>query len=476
VDRRINWLLLANAMLGSFLSGTASRIFNISLPTIAQSLGTDLVGISWAYLAYQLTNVGLSLVFGRVGDLYGKEKVFAIGFAVFAVSSFFCGLSQNVGQLIFSRMLQGVGGAMTQSVSRALASEAVPEELGGRAQGYMTTAFHTGFLLGPSFGGLIIDYIHWRWTFFVLVPIAAAGSALSLANVKRREEPEQKSPVDYTGAMLLIALSTLLVLVLDRRFVEVLGADARGLMGLAFVGCLAILFYHERRTPSPIVNFALFKIRMFSLSNLCLCVMAILSPGDPSSVSFVHRISVHRAGFSDDSPLPFERVSRGQSRSAAAGHRRCDLHHLFSLHRHALRDPLLVAPPDAHARAERRRQRAVQHGEFRRHHQFGPARRPRIRFRRSAPYVRHRQRLRHRPGKPPDDCRVARGGANRPRRDQRSGRLRRGPERDLSNSCRDQRRGAFDLGGEGRADSPELQRRLVRPGPEIAASLASAPY
>jgi EmrB/QacA subfamily drug resistance transporter len=275
VDRRINWLLLANAMLGSFLSGTASRIFNISLPTIAQSLGTDLVGISWAYLAYQLTNVGLSLVFGRVGDLYGKEKVFAIGFAVFAVSSFFCGLSQNVGQLIFSRMLQGVGGAMTQSVSRALASEAVPEELGGRAQGYMTTAFHTGFLLGPSFGGLIIDYIHWRWTFFVLVPIAAAGSALSLANVKRREEPEQKSPVDYTGAMLLIALSTLLVLVLDRRFVEVLGADARGLMGLAFVGCLAILFYHERRTPSPIVNFALFKIRMFSLSNLCLCVMAM---------------------------------------------------------------------------------------------------------------------------------------------------------------------------------------------------------
>lgn len=262
-------------MLGSFLSGTASRIFNISLPTVAQSLGTDLVGISWAYLAYQLTNVGLSLVFGRVGDLYGREKVLGIGFAVFAVSSFFCGLSQNVGQLIFSRMLQGVGGAMTQSVSRALASEAVPEELAGRAQGYMTTAFHTGFLLGPSFGGLIIDYIHWRWTFFVLVPVAAAGSALSLASLKRREEPERKSPVDYTGALLLIALSTLLVLVLDRRFVEVLGAQARGLMGLAFAGCLAILFYHERRAPSPIVNFALFKIRMFSLSNLSLCIMAM---------------------------------------------------------------------------------------------------------------------------------------------------------------------------------------------------------
>lgn len=142
-------------MLGTFLSGAASRIFNISLPTVAQSLGTDLAGVSWAYLGYQLSNVGLSLVFGRVGDLYGREKIFAIGFAVFALSSLLCGLSQSIVDLILFRMLQGAGGAMIQSISRALASEAMPEELSGRAQSAMTTAFHTGFLLGPTLGGVI---------------------------------------------------------------------------------------------------------------------------------------------------------------------------------------------------------------------------------------------------------------------------------------------------------------------------------
>lgn len=262
-------------MLGTFLSGAASRIFNISLPTVAQSLGTDLAGVSWAYLGYQLSNVGLSLVFGRVGDLYGREKIFAIGFAVFALSSLLCGLSQSIVDLIIFRMLQGAGGAMIQSISRALASEAMPEELAGRAQSAMTTAFHTGFLLGPTLGGVIIDTLNWRWTFFILFPVGAAGSALSLVNVKRRKEPARKNPVDYFGAFLLFAMATLLVLFLDRRVTEILGAGARGAMGFAFLGCLAALFRHERRTPSPIVNLALFKIRMFSLSSLSVFVVAI---------------------------------------------------------------------------------------------------------------------------------------------------------------------------------------------------------
>ena len=91
------------------------------MPTVAQSLGTDLLGVSWALLSYQLSNIGLSVVFGRISDLWGREKMFALGFLVFAVSSLLCGLSQSVMQLILSRFAQGVGGAMLQSSSRALA-------------------------------------------------------------------------------------------------------------------------------------------------------------------------------------------------------------------------------------------------------------------------------------------------------------------------------------------------------------------
>jgi hypothetical protein len=82
VDSRINYLLLGTALLGTFFSGTATRIVAISMPTVAQSLGTDLLGISWALLSYQLSNVGLSVVFGRISDLWRREKMFALGFVV----------------------------------------------------------------------------------------------------------------------------------------------------------------------------------------------------------------------------------------------------------------------------------------------------------------------------------------------------------------------------------------------------------
>ena len=97
-----------------------------------------------------------------------------------------CGLSLNVMQLILSRFVQGVGGAMLQSSSRALAAESVPEELAGRAQGYMTTAHHVGFVIGPSIGGLMIDYLSWRWSFFLLVPI---GLGRYLADTGELETP-----------------------------------------------------------------------------------------------------------------------------------------------------------------------------------------------------------------------------------------------------------------------------------------------
>src|SRR5688572_31985954 len=129
MNPKINYLLLTTALLGTFFSGTATRIVSISMPTIATSLATDLLGVSWALLSYQLSNIGLSIIFGRLSDLWGREKVFALGFLVFALSSLFCGLSQSLLQLILMRFIQGVGGAMLQSSSRALAAEAVPENL-----------------------------------------------------------------------------------------------------------------------------------------------------------------------------------------------------------------------------------------------------------------------------------------------------------------------------------------------------------
>jgi len=240
-------------------------------------LGTDLIGISWALLAYQISSIGLSIIFGRVSDLWGREKVFGLGFLVFSLSSLLCGLSLNVMQLILSRFVQGVGGAMLQSSSRALAAESVPEELAGRAQGYMTPAHHVGFVLGPSIGGFMIDYLSWRWSFFLLVPIGLCGAVLTLASLRRRPPVSQHPNVsiDYLGAALLVATTTTLVLIFDRRTHEIIGSNMKIALALLFVGCLAALIIHESKTSSPFVNLSLFRIRRFSFSVVSLLIIAM---------------------------------------------------------------------------------------------------------------------------------------------------------------------------------------------------------
>lgn len=277
MDSRINYLLLGTALLGTFFSGTATRIVAISMPTVAQSLGTDLLGISWALLSYQLSNIGLSVVFGRISDLWGREKMFALGFVVFATSSLLCGLSQTVLQLILARFIQGVGGAMLQSSSRALASESVTEDLAGRAQGYMTTAHHTGFILGPSIGGLMIDYFSWRWSFFLLAPVGFAGMALALINMKRRKIVPQRyaGSIDYLGAALLFAITTTLVFLFDRRTHQIVGTVAQSGMLIALALCTVMFLMHESRMKSPFVNLKLFRIRRFSFSVASLLIVSI---------------------------------------------------------------------------------------------------------------------------------------------------------------------------------------------------------
>lgn len=281
MDPRTNWLLLANAALGNFLAGTASRIFAVSLPTVANSLDTTIVGIAWAVIAYQISQISLSLIFGRIGDIYGRHTLFGLGLVVSSVGALLCGLSQNVTQLIFFRMFQGVGASMTQSQGRALAMEALPKESSGRGQGFMTTAFHSGVLLGPSVGGLIIDYIHWRAVFFFLIPIGLAGIVLTLINYwkgnipQRAAATESKGSIDYLGAMLLIGATVALISCIDHRIMESLAPALRVALVAAFIFLFLGFLYREHTTASPILDLSLFRIRMFTLSGLALLLVGV---------------------------------------------------------------------------------------------------------------------------------------------------------------------------------------------------------
>jgi hypothetical protein len=159
VTARTDRLLLVNAIMGQFVSGFGSRLFIVALPTIAGTLNADILGISWALIAYQLAGISLSVVFGRLGDVRGRYAIYGGGFAIMAASSLLCGVAPNVGSLVLFRFVQGIGAAMLASAARVLAMESMPEGSEGRANGFMTMAFHSGFLLGPPLGGLVIDLV-----------------------------------------------------------------------------------------------------------------------------------------------------------------------------------------------------------------------------------------------------------------------------------------------------------------------------
>jgi len=273
---RTDRLLLANAIMGQFLTGVATRIFIISLPTLASALNTDILAISWAVIVYQLAGISLSVVFGRLGDIHGRHVIYGLGFAIMAASSLLCGLAANATHLILFRFLQGLGAAMISSATRVLAMEAMPEGSEGRANGYMTMGFHSGLLIGPPFGGFVIDLLSWRWIFFLLVPMGLVGVILTVLRAEgRRTISNGRAPsIDYLGAALLIALTIMLTLLLDRRSAATIGAERIGVLALVF-GATALGFLaHERRSVNPVVNLSLFKIRMFTFSILSLLLIA----------------------------------------------------------------------------------------------------------------------------------------------------------------------------------------------------------
>ncbi len=262
--------------MGQFLSGFASRIFIVSLPTIASSLNADILGISWALIAYQLAGISLSVVFGRLGDIHGRYTIYGLGFAIVSASSLLCGLAPTVLLLILFRSIQGIGAAMIASVARVLAMDAMPAGSEGRANGLMTTAFHSGFLIGPPVGGLVIDLLSWRWIFFLLVPMGLTGTILTAMRAKGRRAASGRRPasIDYVGAAGLIALTVMLTLVLDRRSAETIGLGQNGFLMVVFGATLLGFVAHERRVSNPIVNLSLFRIRMFTFSVLSLLVIA----------------------------------------------------------------------------------------------------------------------------------------------------------------------------------------------------------
>jgi MFS family permease len=276
IDDRARRLTLINSIIGVSIAGISTRVFMISVPTLATALGTDMLGISWALIVYQMAGIGLGVICGRLGDIYGHHKMFGSGMGIMAVGSLLCGLSQDVFQLILFRFVQGVGGAMIQSSGRALAFRAMPAGSEGKAQGLMAMSHQFGFFVGPPIGGLIIDLVHWRGVFFLLFLPSLIGMALCFMTGRSvAPSASRQQPIDYRGAAIFLGLTVLATILLDQKIAEILGGGSQALLGVAFVGALWGFVAHERKTPSPMIDLSFFSVPAFGYGSVGLLMCCI---------------------------------------------------------------------------------------------------------------------------------------------------------------------------------------------------------
>ncbi|MFJ4768735.1 DHA2 family efflux MFS transporter permease subunit [Streptomyces uncialis] len=254
-------------LLGMLLASLDQTIVSTALPTIVSDLG-GLDHLSWVVTAYLLASTAATPLWGKLGDQYGRKRLFQTAVVIFLIGSALCGIAQNMPQLIGFRALQGLGGGGLMVLSMAIVGDLVPPRERGRYQGLFGAVFGTTSVLGPLLGGVLTEQLSWRWVFYVNLPLGAVALVV-IATSLRIPRRDTRHTIDYLGTFLIASVATCLVLVAS------LGGttwawDSAPIIGLALLGLLlAVAFVAvERRAAEPVLPLKLFRIRTFTLAAL----------------------------------------------------------------------------------------------------------------------------------------------------------------------------------------------------------------
>src|SRR5947199_6352072 len=182
------WWTLGAVAFGLFMIMLDNTIVNVALPAIEHSLHMSISSLEWIVTAYALTFAALLITGGKLGDLYGRRKMFIAGLVIFTLSSLACGLSPNAGFLIGARAVQGVGAALMNPATLSIITATFPPKQRGQAIGIWAGVSALALAIGPLIGGLIVDNINWHWIFFVNVPIGVLGIVVAQLVIKESRD------------------------------------------------------------------------------------------------------------------------------------------------------------------------------------------------------------------------------------------------------------------------------------------------
>ena len=269
MDKVSKWFIFTLVAIAQFMVVLDTAITNVALPTIKQQLHFSDSTLQWVVTAYVLTFGGFLLLGGRAADLFGRRRTLLTGMIAFTTFSFLIGVSQSVPMLIVLRALQGMSAALMSPSALSIVLTTFrdgPER--NRALGYWTLVATGGAAIGLLLGGVLTEYVGWRWNFFINVPVGIIMAAAIARFVPAHAREEKYTSLDLRGAVLVT--SSLISLVFAFSEASSWGWLSAPILGI-FSGAVALMaafIFNESRARHPLMPLSIFKIRNVSGANL----------------------------------------------------------------------------------------------------------------------------------------------------------------------------------------------------------------
>jgi EmrB/QacA subfamily drug resistance transporter len=252
-----------------------NTIVNVALPSIERSLHMSISSLEWIVTAYALTFAALLITGGKLGDLYGRRKMFIAGLAVFTLASLACGLAPSAGFLIGARAVQGVGAALMNPATLSIITATFPPKERGQAIGIWAGVSALALAIGPLLGGLIVDNINWHWIFYVNVPVGVVGIIVSRFVIAESRDTSREQSIDIPG----LVTSSAALLALSYALIEGNrhGWGSPEIIGLfaAAAVLFAVFIVLELRQRLPMLDLGLFKIGSFVGANVVAMLVSL---------------------------------------------------------------------------------------------------------------------------------------------------------------------------------------------------------
>lgn len=262
------WLILIAVCIFTFMSTLDGSIVNIALPVISRDMNIPMNQSEWVVSIYLIVICMLLLLFGKLGDAHGKIRIFKIGSILFTMGSLLCGFNTGLAMLLFARVVQAIGAAMTMSTNNGIITEVFPFQERGRALGMIGSFVALGSIAGPGIGGLILAHLNWGYIFWINVPIGIIAIIIG-QKVLPKDVITTKQKIDKPGAFLFaVIMVTLFAGISIGQEIGFTHPIILTMFALTIITFISFL-YVETHVTAPILSLHIFKNMRFTLSIIC---------------------------------------------------------------------------------------------------------------------------------------------------------------------------------------------------------------